>query len=119
MHSNPQPTERRMKLPHLSGVWFGTHKSNGDILLRRHGKASHKDSISDITVKHNVPNSPLILHVHVHGHDEALVLEGGFTNLAKMVKGGRLLPEHAKRSGHKSIAPKGWDAVGYGITVSA
>lgn len=107
-----QQGEKRMSIPNLDGVWFGTGRADGSVLLRRHGKVSRKDAITDIILRKNNPvpgNSKFTIHVHVLGHEEALVLDS-LSELSVMARDGRLLACFAKRQLVKR-APRGWDAV--------
>jgi hypothetical protein len=99
--------ELRIRIPGVEGVWFGTPQPDGSARLRRHGKVSRSDAITDVVIRENKgnPNNRWTILVHVLGNDEALVLTS-LSELSALARSGRLVPELAQ-----ATAPRGWDFV--------
>jgi hypothetical protein len=112
MYTKATTNEKKHSIPGVDGVWFGTGRADGSLLLRRHGKVSRKDAITDIILKRNQPapgNSPHTLLVHTLGSSEALVLNS-FSELSKLAVEGRL--KVPKTSSLRAVrVPHGWASV--------
>ncbi len=113
MFTKTTGSEKRLSIPGIEGVWFGTGRPDGSVLLRRHGKISRKDAISDIIMKENepAPGSPqFTFFVYTLGSKDAMVINK-LSELAALAKDGRLKMPRAKRVVQSAKVPRGWDMV--------